>query len=331
MTTMKRLLHRALRFLIILFQIKNIPAAYYLSVNEKNHVIKRRNEFEWKNGGFYFKQSGFTLSKSDFEDWGGDINEISNFFAIDDISTNANGDHVIESNFNNRSIKIHLKNHGSLFVVNELFVEQLYDININQKSIVIDVGMNVGLASLYFASFDKVERVYAFEPFPDTYQEALLNFGINDKDLTSKIVHRNAGVGDVDKTISVPKPYAGDLGGSTTEYFLKELKKDNVERLTNGYTDVKINSIIDIIKEVKEATPDFKIILKLDCEGAEFEIIEALNNTGLLKEVSTYLIEWHFKPKRIITDIFSANNFNYIAPDRTDVPEAVGMIYAFRN
>lgn len=328
---MKKLLHRILRFLIILFQVKNIPAAYYLSGNGKNYVIKGKKEFEWKNGGFYFKKPSFTVPMADFEEWGGDINQISNFFENDNVTTNEKGDYIIESNVNDRSIKIHLKNFGSLFVVNELFTEQLYDININQKSVVIDVGMNVGLASLYFATYEKVEKIYAFEPFPDTYREALLNFEINDKGLTSKIIHHNAGVGDINKTISVPKPYAGDLGGSTTEYFLKELKKDDVERLKNGYIDVRISSIIDILKDVKDKNQDSKIILKLDCEGAEFEIIEALNNAGLLKEVATYLIEWHFKPKKIITDIFTANNFSYIAPDRTDISESVGMIYAFRN
>jgi hypothetical protein len=35
------------------------------------------------------------------------------------------------------------------------------------------------------------------------------------------------------------------------------------------------------------------LVAKIDCEGAEYQIIDALAEAGLLEKVDAFLIEWH--------------------------------------
>jgi hypothetical protein len=82
----------------------------------------------------------------------------------------------------------------NFYVVQELFAEGVYSIHLNTEKIVVcDIGMNVGIASLYFAGVNNVTKVYSYEPFPETYQRALANFSLNPL-LKDKILPRNEGV-----------------------------------------------------------------------------------------------------------------------------------------
>ena len=72
----------------------------------------------------------------------------------------------------------------------------LYTLTISysaKNSIVIDIGMNVGIASLFFATLPHVEKVYAFEPFKAPYLRAMDNFKLNPA-LSAKIQAYNFGL-----------------------------------------------------------------------------------------------------------------------------------------
>lgn len=326
---MKSKLYRIFRFLLLLFQIHDVSAAWFLSKFHSNLLINDKANFESGKLGFLFKDSGLTLSKLDFEKWGGDYNKIARLVRKLQFLSTGNATWIVYKEVNNKQIKFNVKTFDNLFVLHELFVEKLYDINIDEVSVVIDIGMNVGLASLYFSSFDNVAKVYSFEPFRDTYDEAINNFSLNDSEFSRKISSYNEGVGDSDRTISIPKPPPGDLGGSTTDYYLREMNIDLKE--SASFIDVKIISIENVIKQVRQEMPLCKIIVKLDCEGAEFEIIQKLDQLGMIRKISVFIIEWHFRDKKILTDILSANHFNHVTLGRSDVDVNVGMIYAFNK
>jgi hypothetical protein len=46
-----------------------------------------------------------------------------------------------------------------------------------------------------------------------------------------------------------------------------------------------------IIEDAKAKHLD--IVAKIDCEGSEFAVFEALETAGLLSEVSVFMVEWH--------------------------------------
>jgi uncharacterized protein YidB (DUF937 family) len=50
-------------------------------------------------------------------------------------------------------------------------------------------------------------------------------------------------------------------------------------------------SILDLLESFREEDVD---LLKLDCEGAEGEILEALRDAGCLERVRWIRGEWHF-------------------------------------
>ena len=87
-----------------------------------------------------------------------------------------------------------------------VFVHEEYSaLNVYGQN-VIDIGANIGDSAIYFAA-KGARHVYAFEPFPSTFECAKNNVEIND--LREKITIINAGLSDADGDIAID---AGDLG-----------------------------------------------------------------------------------------------------------------------
>ena len=141
----------------------------------------------------------------------------------------------------------------TIYPLNEIFMEYFVDyyndFDIDYKDrIIIDIGANSGDTALYFAS--KGATVYGFEPVREYYEMALKNFDLN-PDLSKNIKIFNYGVSYKKGKINI------DAMDSTSRYVSEG----------DSYS-VDIIPINDIMNQV---TPD---LLKMDCEGCEFEIIE---------------------------------------------------------
>ena len=63
--------------------------------------------------------------------------------------------------------------------IGEILVDEVYSFDCTGDAIVIDIGMNRGIASLYFAAKDNILNVYAFEPFGPTRALAQRNLELN--------------------------------------------------------------------------------------------------------------------------------------------------------
>lgn len=172
---------------------------------------------------------------------------------------------------------------------------------------VIDIGGNVGDTPLYFAK--KGAEVISFEPVQHLYSLAIKNIKIN-KELSDKITLVNKGVG-------------GKKGVLT---FNSRSVKGYVD---DDYYDMEIISITDLLNEY-EFTPD---ILKMDCEGCEFEII--LNND--LSMFNDIIFEHHSKITgknyhQLITKLeeegFNINTYP-VTVSRIDFKD-IGIIHAFK-
>lgn len=103
-------------------------------------------------------------------------------------------DKTIESHFG--EVVIREKGGTDHDTVTEVFSENIYNINFLPGTVVIDMGMNIGAASLYFAGQENVVRVYGFEPFPDTYHRACENIALNPAKIRNKIETYNVAVTD---------------------------------------------------------------------------------------------------------------------------------------
>ena len=76
---------------------------------------------------------------------------------------------------------------------------------------------------------------------------------------------------------------------------------------------------------------DEKIIVKIDCEGSEYEILERLNDTGLLPRYDVIIIEWHYKGDALLRKILNDNNFKVLVREKHVPDSDSGMLYAFKK
>jgi len=208
-----------------------------------------------------------------------------------------------------------------LYLIKEVFVKSDYNLNIARKSILIDIGMNRGAASLLFATNENIKRIYSYEPFKPTFELAQRNLELNPQ-LSEKINAFNVGLGKTDKTLELPY-MANATGGMSTAYDVCK----GVRKATKEKVIIKdaAKEIIPILEENKNR----HVIIKCDCEGAEFEIFERLSEEKIIGKIDIVLMEFHFeKPDRLI-NILTGNSFAVqVKPGSSK--SRTGYIYAVR-
>jgi len=208
-----------------------------------------------------------------------------------------------------------------LYFVIEVFVRSEYNLNIKKESILIDIGMNRAIASLLFAANESIKKIYAYEPFKPTFEMAKKNFKLNPK-LSEKITLLNFGLGKEETTLELPYTATASIGMSTTHDVCTGRQNVVKERVFIKDAAKEITSIL-------EENKNKHIIVKCDCEGAEFEIFERLNEENIVSRLDVVIMEYHFeKPDRLI-DILTENGFAAQTKLGTH-KSGTGYIYAVR-
>lgn len=198
-------------------------------------------------------------------------------------------------------IDISFAPHDILEVIKEVFLQKDYTLYFANDAILIDIGLNRGTSSLFFATYPNIKRIYSFEPFKPTFEVAKRNLALNPQ-LSEKINAFNFGLGKTDKILEQPYIETSTSGMSTTHDVCGNEKNARKETVI----------IKDAAKEIKPILADNKnmhVIVKCDCEGAEFEIFERLDQEKIIEKIDVILLEYHFdKPDGLIS-ILSKNGF----------------------
>jgi FkbM family methyltransferase len=192
-----------------------------------------------------------------------------------------------------------------VLMIEEIYKNEEYNFDIGAQAVVIDIGMNIGLASLYFAARDDVENVYGFEPFKPTFEQAIFNFKINEK-YANKIHPYSYGLGDEDKELTI-EYYPRTPGRMSTVKSIDEIhpsRKYETQKET-----VQIMSAAKEIGGIIERHKDKKIVVKCDTEGSEKEIFENLDSKGILKNIDMVMLEYHFSYDVPLVEILKRNDF----------------------
>jgi len=172
-----------------------------------------------------------------------------------------------------------LKNH-SLLVLKEIFLNNIYTFTkvTNQKlkslqekdgGVILDIGANIGIATAYFKNEYPSIRVIAIEASPINYNQLVKNIEVNKfKNIVTinKFVSRK--IGQICFYHHKQKP-----GGSFGEGY-KFADPSETEEF-----DVETIKINDVIKGLKN------IVIKIDVEGAEYEILEDIALSENISEV----------------------------------------------
>ncbi len=219
------------------------------------------------------------------------------------------------------NLKIYIESTEELFILNEVFIDSDYNFLENKEIIVFDIGMNIGIASLFFASKINVSKIYGFEPVQETYKQAIKNIGYNPM-LKDKIETFNFGLAknNREESFYYTKWAKGNSG-------IRGLKSPTINQ-RNDLIKIKIQlkNIVEVFQDILIKNNKFKL-LKIDCEGGEYEIIEALADSKLLTSFDVLLIEWHDRGPELIETILLKNNYKLISRGLSKIS---GMIYAFK-
>jgi len=189
---------------------------------------------------------------------------------------------------------------ASISMLNEIFGLKLYNpkgFEIEKNNIVFDIGANAGYFSLYAGSLDPSIRVYAFEPVPRLYKMILESKRINNLQniFVNNIVISNK-IGEIHFNIS-------EIHDGCHSLYIR----DNTDKKIL----VKTNTLENFCLENKIKKIDF---LKLDCEGAEYEIFLNLNLDFLKSKIVKISMEYHDDivegmNHEILEDFFKRHNF----------------------
>ena len=314
-----RILNKFVSFCFFFLQLKHFKLAYLFAFYKlPKHWA---SNMQVSNGNLLFTNTGNTIRIAQLDQF-----EFSMHFLIELLSNStfkvtktSNSYFMVEV----EGLVFKVASLSNMAVLYEIFIEKIYAIETPHNNlVVIDIGMNVGVASLYFAIQPYVKKVYGYEPFPETFAEAEINVLANSK-WASTLKLMNEGVSNVHESRAIPLFESGLLSASTIEQKNEYGKKIGQEII------VQLVSINEVFDKVLAENPNAKILLKLDCEGEEYAIFDMLKETTYLNHVVIAIIEWHEKGASDIEKVLMSHQFKLRQTHH--VTENSGMIYAIKN
>lgn len=151
----------------------------------------------------------------------------------------------------------------------------------NFFDIILDIGANVGVFTIYAHMRHPKATIYAYEPCKETYQRLLQNTWY-----LKEVNCFNEALGDGEPLIIC------DTGWPACNLFLKK-EEAKPETSANEYS-VPSRTLIQIFKDCKVGQ---KYCVKIDCEGGERFILDNKETIDLIKKVHSFSVEVHFPPK----------------------------------
>ncbi len=226
------------------------------------------------------------------------------------------GEDIVE--FKN-GIKCIIRNKSDSIAFLEVFFlntnDWIYEFKIKEKDIVIDIGAHVGYFSIYSSINAKNGKIFAFEPYDKSFKVLIKNLEINQ---IKNVIPQNLGV--------------TRESGTNTLYFKKNFAIGNsIYKNTDSDSKIEIKTISlqDIIKnnDIQKIN-----ILKLDCEGAEYQILLNLNHQTLEK-IDKIVSEMHPKIENFkikdVKEFLTINGFDVkIIHPLNNVSKELVMLYA---
>lgn len=173
--------------------------------------------------------------------------------------------------------KLRSKNNDRV-IFNQIWLTKTYtpkEFKIKEDDVVIDIGAHIGLFSILAAKSASRGKIYAFEPSEENFNLLKENIDLNklsNLELINKAVAKESGA----REFALSKD---DPAGHAIPY----------EETNRRKVDVQTTSLDDFFEERNINKVDF---LKMDCEGAEYEIFYSCSDETLNK-IDKISMEYH--------------------------------------
>jgi len=180
---------------------------------------------------------------------------------------------------------------------------------INVNDVVIDVGAHIGLFTIYASQFCTSGKIYSFEPVTENYKLLVENIKLNNLDYVSSF---NLAVSNSNDSIKL------FLNGDESGHSMFSKSSESI-----------IIDSISLQKFFVDNQIEFCNFLKLDCEGAEYEIIKNLPSEYFQK-IDKFVIEYHMAdshPEQLIELKEILTKQNYKIETKKLFPD-IGFLYA---
>ena len=213
-----------------------------------------------------------------------------------------------------------------IWSIKETFLDRFYErfgTHIEDGWTIVDIGGGIGDYTLFAAIATPHGKVFAFEPFPESFallqQNLAANGGVANVQAFAEAIWSQAGALKIDSTLGEPGQFisrsANDSGGLPTE--------------GGAFTQVPSISMADAFARLEIDRCD---LMKIDCEGAEYPIL--FNTPGdVLERVQRIVMEYHDSltqyTHRDMQEFLASKGYavrvvqNYVHPD-------LGYLYAWR-
>ncbi len=188
-------------------------------------------------------------------------------------------------------LKLHLLNRGQngrdsdLVVLGDIYFNTPYTqhpIRLSPGDVVVDIGANVGVFSTFLTTVASPLRIFSYEPSSENYR--MLSKNIAENHLESQIQAFQSAVSSQNGVQALYLNARGSGGNSLFE--------SSVSETFSGQEVVSVVTLEGIFDKNGLSQIDF---LKLDCEGAEWEIL-MYSSLSTLSKVKQIAFEWHDVP-----------------------------------
>ncbi len=217
-------------------------------------------------------------------------------------------------------IKLEVRSRMDIWILKETCLDKDYETQ--SASFVdgwtfIDIGAGIGDFTIDIAKRFPKSVIHAFEPFPESYD----------------LLCRNIAINSVDNV----KPYKRGVGGNNTEMKISSNLPQAVMQSTVRRAATETDSQIPIASTTLDVFFDEENIhqcdfLKIDCEGAEFEIFFSASSQTMAK-IQNIAMEYHDgvtpHDHQELVDFFTNHGFR-VHLKENPVHENLGLLFACR-
>ena len=149
----------------------------------------------------------------------------------------------------------------TLYIYKEIFVDRCYDLPLHRPApVIVDIGANSGLFALRLKQLYPSAKISCYEPFPSNFEQLQNTISVNKLDSVTPL-QKAVGAHPGRAKLFVHKR---NMGGHSFY---------DTEALNTDYVDVEVIDLPSILGELQQEVD----LLKLDCEGAEFDILMNLD------------------------------------------------------